>query len=112
MLFRSPPYELPADVLAGRPGVHLKVTSRVLGRARASAGGPAGALRDLVERFGSERIAWGSNYPANEGTLPELVALLDEALEGLGPDDVENIRYRTAAALYPQLAPTGNGGAA
>jgi predicted TIM-barrel fold metal-dependent hydrolase len=101
----GPPYTGLDQVyrLADWDGVFLKVTSRTLGRARASGGGAAGALRELVARFGSERIAWGSNYPANEGSMSSLVELLEEGTRGLPERDVDNIYHGTALALYPKL---------
>ena len=102
----GPPYvnALAAYELAEYQGVNLKVTSRVLTMAAKSEGGAATALAELVDRFGSGRIAWGSNYPASEGTLPALVAQLEQALVGMAPEDVANIRWGTAVRLYPKLA--------
>lgn len=102
----GPPYvaAAPAYELADFEGVYLKVTSRVLLSAKGSAGGSAGALRELVDRFGSDRIAWGSNYPANAGSLESLVQLLEEATSGLSEADVDNIYHGTARSLYPKLA--------
>jgi predicted TIM-barrel fold metal-dependent hydrolase len=51
-----------------------------------------------------DRIAWGSHYPANEGTLGSLVSLLEEAAVGLGSAHVDNIYSGTALRLYPKLA--------
>lgn len=102
----GPPYTAADAVygLARFEGVHLKVTSRVLLSGKQSSGGSAGALKELISRFGSDRMAWGSNYPANEGTLASLVSLLEEATSGLGRADAENIHSGTALRLYPKLA--------
>jgi L-fuconolactonase len=102
----GPPYTAadPVYGLAGFDGVNLKVTSRVLLSGKQSSGGSAGVLRELVRHFGSDRIAWGSNYPANEGTLSSLVRLLEEATAGLGGADADNIYSGTALRLYPKLA--------
>jgi len=102
----GPPYAAadPVYGLARFEGVNLKVTSRVLLFGRQSSGGPAGALKELISHFGSDRIAWGSNYPANEGTLSSLVSLLEEATAGLGDADTENVYSGTALRLYPKLA--------
>lgn len=101
----GPPYTdaQAAYELAHYEGVNLKVTSRVLTMAGKSEGGRAGLMAELIDRFGSGRIAWGSNYPASEGSLPSLVALLDDALAGLAAEDVANIRSGTALRLYPKL---------
>jgi predicted TIM-barrel fold metal-dependent hydrolase len=101
----GPPYTAadPVYGLARFEGVHLKVTSRVLLSGKQSSGGPAGVVKELISHFGSDRMAWGSNYPANEGTLSGLVSLLDEATAGLGGADADNIRSGTALKLYPKL---------
>ena len=54
--------------------------------------------------FGASRIAWGSNFPASERSLPELVSLAQETLAFLPAGDREWIFSRTAQALYPALA--------
>jgi len=102
----GPPYTAadPVYGLARFDGVNLKVTSRVLLSGKQSSGGSAGALRELIRHFGSDRIAWGSNYPANEGTLSSLVRLLEEATAGLGGTDADNIYSGTALRLYQKLA--------
>ena len=54
--------------------------------------------------FGASRIAWGSNFPASERSLPELLALAQDALRFLPETDREWIFSRTAQTLYPALA--------
>jgi L-fuconolactonase len=102
----GPPYTAADAVygLARFEGVNLKVTSRVLLSGKQSSGGSGGALKELISHFGSDRIAWGSNYPANEGTLSSLVSLLEEATAGLGDTDASNVYSGTALKLYPKLA--------
>jgi predicted TIM-barrel fold metal-dependent hydrolase len=102
----GPPYAAadPIYGLARFEGVNLKVTSRILLSGKQSSGGSAGALKVLISHFGSDRIAWGSNYPANEGTLRSLVSLLEEATAGLSAADSDNVYGRTALRLYPKLA--------
>ena len=102
----GPPYAAAEPVygLARFEGVNLKVTSRTLLSGKASIGGSSGVVRDLIGHFGSDRIAWGSNYPANEGTLSSLVSLLEEATAGLRDADAVNVYSSTALRLYPKLA--------
>jgi predicted TIM-barrel fold metal-dependent hydrolase len=57
-----------------------------------------------VSKFGATRIAWGSNYPASEGALPELLKVSQAALSVLSAEDRGWIFARTALALYPVLA--------
>lgn len=101
----GPPYTVAAPVyeLAKFPGVHLKVTTRTLRSGGQSVGGAAGALRELIDNFGSERMAYGSNWPASDGSLAALVKLLTDAVAGLDPEDAANVCGRTALNLYPKL---------
>ncbi|WP_416958352.1 amidohydrolase family protein [Streptomyces sp. Agncl-13] len=89
--------------LAVHPGLHLKLTHRNLERLR-DAGEQAGDfLGPVVEAFGAGRIAWGSNLPAAEQSLPELLALAEELLAGLPERDRREIFAGTARRLYPGL---------
>ncbi|MFI6549369.1 amidohydrolase family protein [Streptomyces prunicolor] len=89
--------------LAVHPGLHLKLTHRNLERLR-EAGEQAGDfLGPVVEAFGAGRIAWGSNLPAAEQSLPELLALAEEILAGLPERDRREIFAGTARRLYPGL---------
>ena len=58
----------------------------------------------MVAEFGASRIAWGSNYPASEGTLAGLLAEARSALASLPSPDGDWIFSRTARTLYPTLA--------
>ncbi|WAP53762.1 amidohydrolase family protein [Streptomyces sp. S465] len=90
--------------LAVHPGLHLKLTHRNLERLR-DAGERAGDfLGPVVEAFGAERIAWGSNCPAAEQSLPELLALAQAVLVVLSEHDRQEIFAGTARRLYPGLA--------
>ena len=60
--------------------------------------------RKLVSKFGASRLAWGSNYPSSEGSLPELLALATSALASLPQSDQDWIFAKTAQTLYPVLA--------
>jgi predicted TIM-barrel fold metal-dependent hydrolase len=102
----GPPYEAAAPLfaLALYPGVYLKLTNRTIREASRGSSTPAAFVPRVVEAFGARRIAWGSNYPAAEGTLR---ALLQEAREGLSmlPDtDRDWIFGGTARTVYPVLA--------
>lgn len=102
----GPPYAAatPLFAMARHPSVYLKLTSAIIRRSREAPATPESFFGKLLSTFGSNRIAWGSNYPAVEGTLPELAALARETLSILPPQDQENILFRTALSLYPSLA--------
>ncbi|WP_405914762.1 amidohydrolase family protein [Streptomyces sp. NBC_00728] len=94
--------------LAVHPGLHLKLTHRNLERLQ-DAGERAGDfLGPVVDAFGAERIAWGSNCPAAEQSLPELLTLAQDVLQGLPERDRQEIFAGTARRLYPSLGGHGS----
>lgn len=102
----GPPYAGAESLwrLAKYPNVYLKVTERNLVGARAGKATPESFFGRLVADFGASRIAWGSNYPASERPLADLVALSQETLSFLPESDRAWIFSRTAQTLYPTLA--------
>ena len=90
--------------LARFPGVHVKATERNFVGATAGRATPETFFGRLVSVFGASRVAWGSNFPASERTLSELLALAQETLGFLTETDREWIFSRTAQTLYPALA--------
>ena len=102
----GPPYKA-ADSLWGLarfPGVYVKVTERNFVGATVGGATPETFFGRLVADFGASRIAWGSNFPASERSLPELLALAQDALRFLPETDREWVFSRTAQRLYPALA--------
>jgi predicted TIM-barrel fold metal-dependent hydrolase len=93
--------------LAGHRNLYLKLTSSVLGRL-AKIGASAAFVRRVIDLFGADRIAWGSNLPTSAGTLGELVAFAQEQLAPLSAGEREAIFNGTARSLYPKftLAPS------
>jgi predicted TIM-barrel fold metal-dependent hydrolase len=85
-------------------GVHLKLTNRTLAAAAQGHSTPAVFLEKLVSSFGAERIAWGSNFPATEGSLYELLATAREMLSSLTEEQQAMIFSGTVERLYPALA--------
>ena len=102
----GPPYRGADSLwgLAAYPGVFLKVTERNLVGSRAGAATPESFFGRLVSDFGASRIAWGSNFPASERSLPALVELAQDTLAFLPAADREWIFSGTAQKLYPALA--------
>jgi L-fuconolactonase len=89
----------------GRYGnVYLKMTSRNVEDSRKGKATPETFYARLVKEFGASRIAWGSNYPASEGTLDQFVMEAKQALSSLPQQDQDWILHRTAQSLYPALA--------
>lgn len=101
----GPPYSVAAPLwgLASHRNVYLKLTPRVFLGSRSGNATPESLFGKLVGEFDSSRLAWGSNYPASEGSLRELLQLAQDCLSGLPLRDREWIFSGTAQALYPAL---------
>ena len=101
----GPPYIASESLwsLAAYPNVYLKVSERNLVGAREGKATPESFFGKLVSDFGANRIAWGSNYPASERSLPDLVKLAEETLSFLAARDREWIFSGTGETLYPAL---------
>jgi predicted TIM-barrel fold metal-dependent hydrolase len=99
------PYAAAADVfkLAGYENLYLKLTPRTAAEAQNGKATHATFFPLLVSKFGASRIAWGSNYPASEGSLPELLQVCQSALAVLSAEDRDWIFSKTALTLYPAL---------
>jgi predicted TIM-barrel fold metal-dependent hydrolase len=102
----GPPYRLAADLwkLARYPNVNLKPTLRNLVAAEKGKSTVPDFLEHLLSTFGADRLAWGSNYPAAEKPLGDLVQRALEAFGPLGDENLDLIMGGTALRLYPALA--------
>jgi len=102
----GPPYGAAASLfeLARYPSVYLKLTPRSFIESRNGKATPETFFAKLVATFGAQRLAWGSNYPSSEGSLPELLALAKSSLASLPQADQDWIFAKTAQTLYPALA--------
>jgi L-fuconolactonase len=102
----GPPYAAAASLfgLAHYPNIYLKLTPRIFAEARHGKASPETFFQRLVSVFGAARLAWGSNYPSSEGTLPVLLQTARASLPSLPQADQEWIFAKTAQVLYPALA--------
>lgn len=102
----GPPYELAAGLwaLAKFPNVNLKLTLRNLEAAARGKSTVAHFLEHLLSTYGSDRVAWGSNFPAADKPLGELLERALDALADLDETDRDMIMGGTAVRLYPVLA--------
>ncbi len=91
-------------VLAGHPGLHLKLTHRTLEGLDEVGAAASEFLDPLIVAFGSDRIAWGSNCPAAEQPLAELLALAERVMDSLTEGIRADILGNTARRLYPALS--------
>jgi L-fuconolactonase len=101
----GPPYGGAADVfrLAEYKNLYLKLTPRTVKEAQTGKASPETFFPLLLAKFGASRITWGSNYPASEGTLAELLQGSLAGLSALSAADREWIFSKTALNLYPAL---------
>jgi predicted TIM-barrel fold metal-dependent hydrolase len=102
----GPPYSAAAGLfaLARYSNIYLKLTPRVFAESRRAKATPETFFPRLVAEFGASRLAWGSNYPSSEGTLPQLLAMARQSLICLPAADQDWIFGGTAQTLYPALA--------
>jgi L-fuconolactonase len=89
--------------MASFPGVYLKLTNRTLAAAGTGESRSTAFLEKLVSVFGASRIAWGSNFPAAEGSLPQLLETARALLSVLSPAEQNLIFAGTAEIIYPAL---------
>ena len=92
--------------LADHRGLQLKLTHRTLEGLDDLGSRASEFLDPLLAAYGADRIAWGSNCPAAEQPLAELVALADRVLAALTHEVRSDILGNTARRIYPAL---GNG---
>jgi predicted TIM-barrel fold metal-dependent hydrolase len=86
--------------LADAENLHLKVSSICL----QATPHPSALWRVLIERFGSERLMWGSDYPhTNEPGYAALVELARTTTEGLPGPARRDVLAATATRLWPEL---------
>lgn len=85
------------------PTLVVKFTPPVIREASKGKASPATYLPLIVDAYGPERIMWGSNFPASNGSFKELVESSRSALSFLPESAVEQIMGGTALRIYPSL---------
>ncbi|QPN48002.1 amidohydrolase [Pseudomonas sp. p106] len=90
--------------LAKYPNVYLKITPKTFELAQAAPGGSEAFFPHLVKVFGADHLAFGSNYPASEGPLKNLIEQGQACFAALSEEERAWIWGRTAKVLYPGLA--------
>ncbi len=100
------PYHRAASLWALAPfeNVYLKLTPRATEALAKGEAEPESFYTRLVTTFGSGRIAWGSNFPANDGTMKGNLEAIRQATAFLPAHDRHMIFSGTAQTLYPALA--------
>jgi predicted TIM-barrel fold metal-dependent hydrolase len=102
----GPPYANAQSMfeLAALPNIYMKLTPRIFGDVKKGQASAETFFPRVVEAFGAERLAWGSNFPTSPGTLAEILATAQASLACLSEEDREWIFSKTAQKLYPTLA--------
>jgi predicted TIM-barrel fold metal-dependent hydrolase len=60
-------------------------------------------FRHVLNKFGAERVAWGSNFPNSPGTLKEIFAACQKAFDFATSTEKDWVYGKTALELYPVL---------
>ena len=102
----GPPYvkAAPLFALVKYPSLYLKLTHRPLEQSVKGKASPETFFGKVVQEFGTNRVVWGSNFPAAPQPLPELIAMARNTLSFLPQQDQDWIFFKTAQTLYPGLA--------
>ncbi|HEY7067061.1 MAG TPA: amidohydrolase family protein [Chloroflexota bacterium] len=86
--------------------LYLKFSTVNLHRLAAAGAPAADVLKLLVDRFGAERLLWGSDLPHTPGPLGDMVGAMRAALAALPAAAQAQILGGTALTLYPGLGPS------
>jgi len=102
----GPPYANAQSLfdIADLPNVYMKLTPRIFGDVKKEKASAETFFPRVVEAFGAQRLAWGSNFPTSPGLLSEILATAQAGLASLSEEDREWIFGKTALKLYPGLA--------
>ncbi len=102
----GPPYQNAAGLfeLADLHNVYMKLTPRIFGDVKKGLATAESFFPRVLEAFGAQRLAWGSNFPTSPGTLAEILADAQAGLACLSDADRAWIFGKTAQQLYPALA--------
>ncbi|MCD1636897.1 amidohydrolase [Martelella mediterranea] len=99
------PFEAAAPLwaLAKYPNLYIKLVTGKFLAADNGASTSATMFAKLVEEFGADRLAWGSNFPSAEGSYADVVKTALDGLASLPQDQQDWIMGKTAQSLYPTL---------
>ncbi|MDR5836339.1 amidohydrolase family protein [Caballeronia sp. LZ034LL] len=102
----GPPYAKSAGLfeLGDLSNVYMKLTPRIFGDVKKEKASAETFFPRVVEAFGAQRLAWGSNFPTSPGTLSEILATAQQGLACLSEEDRAWIFGKTAQKLYPALS--------
>jgi predicted TIM-barrel fold metal-dependent hydrolase len=103
----GPPYKRASSLFGLAPfeNIYLKLTPRIFGEVKRGNASAQTFFPRLVQVFGADRLAWGSNFPASEGQLAANLESAKANLACLPAQDQRWIFAKTAARLYSALQP-------
>jgi predicted TIM-barrel fold metal-dependent hydrolase len=90
--------------LADLGNVYLKITPRVFVESAQGKATHETVFAKLVSTFGSNHLAWGTNFPATAGPVSKILDTAKAGLSSLSAADQAWIFGKTAQTLYPSLA--------
>ncbi|MFH0847480.1 MAG: amidohydrolase family protein [Chloroflexota bacterium] len=91
--------------LAKFPNLYLKFSTMNFDALGTKPGLIHDVFQQLVERFGAERMMWGSNFPTTHNRpYKAMVELAQESLAFLGEENLKWLLGETALRLWPALA--------
>lgn len=104
-LVDGPPYAADREFLelAKYPTVFLKLTPLNVSPDNWGKATPQTWFRTLIDRFGADRMAWGSNFPATDDSLAGILNKAQAALAFASKEERDWIFGGTAQRLYPSL---------
>jgi predicted TIM-barrel fold metal-dependent hydrolase len=104
-LVDGPPYAADREFLdlAKYPNVFLKLTPLNVSPDDWGKATPETFFRTLIDRYGADRIAWGSNFPATNASLAAILAKAQAVLAHASAQERDWIFGGTAQRLYPSL---------
>lgn len=101
----GPPYAaaMPLLDVAKYPNVYLKLTSRTVEQCHLGKADAASFIPMILENFGAARVMWGSNFPAHDDTLTNILHAARDVLRHASEDERREIFSGTAKRIYPAL---------
>jgi predicted TIM-barrel fold metal-dependent hydrolase len=104
-LVDGPPFTADQEffALARYPNISLKLTPINVEPASWGKATPETFFGALIKAYGANRIAWGSNFPATEGPLKNILGKAQQMFSFASAADREWIFGKTALELYPSL---------
>jgi predicted TIM-barrel fold metal-dependent hydrolase len=101
----GPPFTADQEffALSRYPNISLKLTPVNVEPASWGKATPETFFGALIKTYGANRIAWGSNFPATEGPLKNILGKAQAAFSFASTGDRDWIFGKTALELYPSL---------